>query len=446
MANSGLSSTVTLRDNDHALKEVIPPEVIGVDLFKPVDSTKAVPILTLTGAWIIQFCTFGYVNAFGVYQDYYTREFLVDSSASDISWIGSLQLFLMYAAGIFVGRAFDRGYFHHLEIAGSAIYVFSIFMLSLTRPNHYYQVFLSQGIGMGIGLGLTFLPSISIVSHHFKTRRALATGIVVTGASAGGILFPIMLNRLFQDPRVGFTGGVRASGGLIAGLMLLANFLMRTNPPPNSSKEALSWTEYKRIIYNGAYLWSIAGAFFTATGVFIPFFYLQLYAVTRGIDKNLAFYSLTILNAGSIAGRVLPPFFADKMGVYNVILPSILGCGAVLFGLFGVHNFAGVVVFGLLFGFFSGAYISLIPPLLIALCRDLNELGVRIGFAFSVVSIAQLVGSPIGGALLGRGQSSDDDLAWWRALLFAGVCIFSGLAFMTISRMLYARRKEEHKV
>jgi len=451
MANSELSSTVTLRDKNtiESSKMAISPELVSSGLFRPsdlFDTTKAVSIFTLTGAWLIQFSTFGYVNAFGVYQDYYTREFLAKNSASEISWIGSLQLFLMYAAGIFVGRAFDRGYFHHLEITGSIIYVFSIFMLSLTRPNQYYQVFLSQGVGMGVGLGLTFLPSISIVSHHFKKRRALATGIVVSGSSAGGILFPIMLNRLFQNPHFGFKGGVRASGGLIAGLMLLGNILMRTNPPPNSSKRALSWKEYKIIIYNGAYLWSICGAFFTATGVFIPLFYLQLYAVTKGIDTNLAFYSLTILNAGSVFGRILPPFLADKAGAYNVLLPSILGCGAVLFGLFGIHNFTGVVVFGVLFGFFSGAYISLIPPLLVTLCRDLNELGVRIGFAFSVVSIAQLVGSPIGGALLGSGRNSDDDLTWWKAMLFAGVCIFSGLTFMTISRMLHTRRKEETKV
>ena len=69
-----------------------------------------------------------YVSAFGVYQDYYTREFLSHETPSNIrcvdltafnfvlshdffcSWIGSFQLFMQYAPGIFVGRAFDAGY------------------------------------------------------------------------------------------------------------------------------------------------------------------------------------------------------------------------------------------------------------------------------------------------------------------------------------------------
>ena len=53
---------------------------------------------------------------------------------------------------------------------------------------------------MGFGLGLTFLPSLSIIGHHFRTRRALAVGIVISGSSAGGIVFPIMLNRCVASP------------------------------------------------------------------------------------------------------------------------------------------------------------------------------------------------------------------------------------------------------
>jgi len=50
-----------------------------------------------------------YVSAFGVYQDYYTRVFLNNNTPSEISWIGSVQLFLQYALGVVVGRIFDIG-------------------------------------------------------------------------------------------------------------------------------------------------------------------------------------------------------------------------------------------------------------------------------------------------------------------------------------------------
>lgn len=37
-----------------------------------------------------------------------------------------------------------------------------------------YQVFLSQGIGMGIGAGLIFLPTSAVITQHFVSNRALA--------------------------------------------------------------------------------------------------------------------------------------------------------------------------------------------------------------------------------------------------------------------------------
>ncbi|PCH37601.1 MFS general substrate transporter [Wolfiporia cocos MD-104 SS10] len=449
--------------------------------------------LTVAGAWMVQFATFGYVSAFGVYQDYYTTTFLARETSSNIrcaprprprprshapSWIGSLQLCLMYAPGVFVGRAFDKGLFHHIEIVGGLLYVFSIFMLSLARPGQYYQVFLAQAVGMGLGLGLTFLPSLSIVSHHLRRRRALAVGIVTSGASAGGIVFPILLNRLIADPRVGFANAVRISGALVAALLIVANAIMRTRAPPKQSIRMHtddSWlaglrhrcAEIKAIICDAPYLWSILGAFLTNLGVYVPLFYLQLFAEDHGVDARITTYCLAILNAGSTLGRLLPPSFADRTGVYNMLLPAIAACAALAFAIFGATSSAGVILVGLLFGFASGAYISLIPSLLVALCNNLGELGVKMGLAYTAVALAMLVGTPIAGALLGtaRASAGAQGLLWWRAIIFTGVrltlawvliagadhmlmqvCTLAGLLCMTISRTLFARRKGHQRI
>jgi hypothetical protein len=70
---------------------------------------------------------------------------------------------------------------------------FRLFMLSLAKPHQYYQVFLSQGVGMGIGVGLVFTPTLSNISHIFYARksRALATGVALSGTSVGALSFPI---------------------------------------------------------------------------------------------------------------------------------------------------------------------------------------------------------------------------------------------------------------
>lgn len=49
-----------------------------------------------------------------------------------------------------------------------------MFMLSLAKPEQYYQVFLSQGMGMGVATGIMYTPVSSLVVQHFRKRRALA--------------------------------------------------------------------------------------------------------------------------------------------------------------------------------------------------------------------------------------------------------------------------------
>jgi MFS family permease len=69
----------------------------------------------------------------------------------------------------------------------------------ISMCNSFWETMLAQGIGCGIGVGLLFLPAISILSQYFFRRRALAIGIAVTGSSIGGICLPIMLNNLIQS-------------------------------------------------------------------------------------------------------------------------------------------------------------------------------------------------------------------------------------------------------
>jgi len=50
----------------------------------------------------------------------------------------------------------------------------------------FWQTMLAQGIGLGIGTGLIFLPALSVVSQFFLKRRSLGLGITTTGSSIGG--------------------------------------------------------------------------------------------------------------------------------------------------------------------------------------------------------------------------------------------------------------------
>lgn len=73
----------------------------------------------------------------------------------------------------------------------------------------FYQIFLAQGLGVGLAMGTIFAPSLSTIGHHFaKSKyRSLAFGVFAAGASVGGAVFPVVLRHLFSS--VGFGWAVR---------------------------------------------------------------------------------------------------------------------------------------------------------------------------------------------------------------------------------------------
>jgi MFS family permease len=123
------------------------------------------------------------VNTFGVYQTYYEETLLPGYSASAISWIGTMQGFLLFLVGVIVGPIFDKGYLKSLIAIGSFLVVFGLMMTSLSTK--YYQVFLAHGVAVGTGCAFLFLPSVAVVATYFTSRRAIATGITASGGSIG---------------------------------------------------------------------------------------------------------------------------------------------------------------------------------------------------------------------------------------------------------------------
>lgn len=128
----------------------------------------------------------GVINTFGVFQSYYKDTLLPNHSASSISWIGTVQGFLLFLVGVIIGPIFDKGYLKSLIAGGLFFVVFGLMMTSLSTE--YYQIFLAHGLAVGIGCGLLYLPSIAVVATYFTSRRAIAIGITSCGGSIGKFL------------------------------------------------------------------------------------------------------------------------------------------------------------------------------------------------------------------------------------------------------------------
>ncbi|KAJ7646487.1 major facilitator superfamily domain-containing protein [Roridomyces roridus] len=383
---------------------------------------------TLIGGTLIFASTIGYINAFGVYQDHYTRGGL---SASSVSWLGSTQLFLLVSLGLPAGKLVDMGYFRHTICAGSIIYIGSLLAVSFTDQTKYYQIFLSQGLGMGLGSGLLYVPAMAVQARHWKKRRPMAVGVVLVGAAIGGLIFPIVINRLLT--RSSFANAVRASLYIVIGMLGTANAIMTC---PETARQPESDSSIKIIAKDSAYWFMAFGALLILSGVFFPYFYLQLYAILHQVDSNLAFYSLAVMNAASIPGRIGPNLLAAKFGVLNVLTTFSALCGLLVFALFGVTNAGGMFAFAAVYGFCSGAWLSLITLAFATTARHQSEIGIRLGVGYFIAAFGGLVGSPIDGALLDRHR-----YFWYRPIIFTSVVALAGSVLLLISRNMIARSR-----
>ncbi|GAA5913172.1 MCT family MFS transporter [Sporobolomyces salmoneus] len=388
----------------------------------------------VAGAWCISFTSWGFTNAFGAFQTYYQDKQLADKSPSEISWIGSFQLATVLACSIFAGKLFDAGKIQYLLFAATILYTAGLFGLSYATE--YWQIFLAQGLACGLASGISFLPAASSVSHWFKYRRATALGVLATGSSIGGVVYPIMLNRLFA--KIGFGWTVRAVGFLNLGLLIIANLTINSRLPPRKIEKIF---DFRPLREKGFLLFTI-GETIIMWGMYSPYFYIQDYAIEHGVSRNLAFYALSILNAASVFGRIIPNWLADTYGPLTVLIPNCILSGILIFLFLPMCKTAvGVVLFAIFFGFTSGCYVSMMPATVASMTTNMGEVGHRTATMFLVISITALTGTPITGAIIVREGGS-----YIGAFICSGVFVLVGSLVNVASWWVVSKDKGTKRV
>ena len=189
-------------------------------------------------AHLVVMNTWGIVNSFGLFQSHYTT--VLGRSPSDISWIGSIQIFLLFFIGSLTGRLTDAGYFRHVLVLGAVFQIVGIFTASVATT--YWQVLLAQGICMGLGNGCLFCPSISTVSTYFSKKRNLAIGMVACGSGTGGLVFPSMVRQL--APVQGFPAAMRAIGYVQVATFVVVIVFLKQRIRPRKSGPLVEWSAF----------------------------------------------------------------------------------------------------------------------------------------------------------------------------------------------------------
>jgi MFS family permease len=304
-------------------------------------------------------------------------------------------------------------------------------------------------------MGLVYAPAVAVVGQYFHRKRPIAMSIASSGSALGGILFPVIVDRMLNHSSLGFpwtqrvvvsssihvlawccwcmkidtlTKAIGKQGFIILGFVVVACLTIKPGVQPRKGTYFL-WHAFKQ----PAYTLQIAGLFAIWWGLFIPFFFLPSYAEHFGMSTSLAWYLVTILNAGSLFGRLIGGVLGMVIGPFNWLAFCSAACSLLILCWLRMTSTVSLIFMALLFGFFSGGIISLMIVTMAHTATSPKEIGTYIGQGAALVSFSALTGSPIAGALVERYGG------YTQAIIFSGVCSMAGFVFLLAARFSFAK-------
>ncbi|KAM9832076.1 monocarboxylate transporter 7-like [Neosynchiropus ocellatus] len=129
--------------------------------------------------FLVEVFTYGTIKSFGIFFKDLMEEF--GESNSRVSWIVSICVFVMTFNGPLSSVMTNRLGFQIVVMLGGLLISLGTIATSFTTSVN--QMYITYGLVAGLGYCLTFLPTVTILSHYFKQRRSLVTAVASTGES-----------------------------------------------------------------------------------------------------------------------------------------------------------------------------------------------------------------------------------------------------------------------
>ncbi|PLB44998.1 putative MFS monocarboxylate transporter [Aspergillus steynii IBT 23096] len=395
--------------------------------------------LVIVGASLGAFCSVGFMNSFGLFEAHYATDQLANESQSTIAWLGAIAIFFIFSVSVISGAIQDVLGPRLPMIIGAVGMVFALMMTSLCKE--FYQFLLAQGVLLGISMALLVCPMLGLVGQYIKVKRGLALGIVISGSSLGGVIWPIVINQLLKKPNVGFGWTMRIVGFIMMPLLALCCLWCRppletpspTAHQPNADdsesqeqKADPQKTDYSFLRTPTVILTCVA-FFIIYFGMFSPFFYTTSYSLEKGFSDDLSFYTTCIINGASFFGRLIPGILADRYGRFNCCFVATFFSGIIALCWTKATSVAGLVVFSAAYGFSSGGILSLQQACAIQISTP-RTIGLTIGVVMASTSLSAMAGVPISGELVAK-------YGYLSLSIYSGVSLLLGSLLLITARM-----------
>ncbi|MBN3281888.1 MOT2 protein, partial [Polyodon spathula] len=343
------------------------------------------------------------------------------TSYSQIAWISSIMLAVMYAGGPISSILVNKYGSRPIMIMGG--FLCSIGMISASFCNSVVQLYFCVGVIGGFGLAFNLQPSLTMIGKYFFKKRPIANGLAMAGS-------PVFLSTLaplnqYLFNRFGWRGSFLILGGILLNCCV-AGSLMRPLRPKSApqtkkdveseagdpllhkkpdSKKLTAWETFNTyldlsLFKHRGFLIYLSGNVIMFLGFFAPIVFLAPYAKHKGIDEYSAAFLLSILAFVDMFARPSMGLLANSKWIRPKI--QYFFSFAVLYnGVCHVlcplaETYTGLVVYAVFFGFAFGMVSSVLFETLMDIVGA-QRFSSAVGLVTIIECCPVLIGPPLGG-------------------------------------------------
>lgn len=224
--------------------------------------------------------------------------------------------------------------------------------LSASFSTRISQLYLSQGILLGFGVGFTYIPSIAILSQWFQKWRSLANGITGAGSGIGGLLFSFATESAITDLSLAWSFRLTAIISIVI-LLPCALLLRSRNEVVRPFQRGFDAGLLRRYDVQMLLAWSFVVMF----GFITLLFSLPDFARSIGLSNSQAATISALLNLGIATGRPLIGIISDRYGRIETAGVITFICGILCFVLWlPGTSYATIILFSSLNGAVFGVF------------------------------------------------------------------------------------------
>ncbi|XP_070566612.1 monocarboxylate transporter 13-like [Ptychodera flava] len=345
-----------------------------------------------------------------------------------VSWVPSLAVAVQLFTAPFAGALSERFGCRHVAAVGAI--VSSIGWISSSFAESIPVLWFTCGILTGIGYGLAYVPSVSLIGQYFERRHALANGIAYAGSGLGMIAMPPLWLVLINT--YGWRGALLIAGATNMNLFG-TSLLLRPLPSNLHARTQKTVGEWRCLSSNTqetgrkngkrVALWQMFGylkvaLFYTnelfslmvvamllnAFGYFLINVHMIPNAVYLGVPELRASFLQTVVGTFSLFARLTHGFFvglAQLLSPVRLYLASTAVCGVAAFLMSTTNDYLNLAIYAATIGIGNGVFM----PIIAVAMKDFvgpDHLSSALGLSFLCMGVGESLGPPVGGWLFDR--------------------------------------------